>query len=327
MIFVKVLVTATSFRPDHPTPALERLAQFADEVVYNPYGRPLTEEELIPLLADCDGYIAGLDTVTEKVIAACGKLKVISRYGAGVDRVDIAAARAKGIAVCNTPGANAQAVADLALGLMLCAARKLPMLDRKTKSGEWVRSTGIELYGKSIGILGLGAIGKSVAKRAQGFSMRVLAHDPYLDEQYAAQNHITPCSFADLIKEAQVISLHLPLNAQTKHIISREVMQSMQPGAIIINTARGGLIDEDAAYELLKSGHLGGLGMDAYEVEPPVQSPLFELDQVVLCPHTGSHTHEATVNMANMSVANLIDVLSGRDCPYTVSIPHPAVQI
>ena len=182
---MKVLVTATSFKPDRPTPALEKIQQFADEIVYNPYGRPLTEEELIPLLQGCDGYIAGLDSVSARVIESCDRLKVISRYGAGVDRVDLAAAARRGLSVCNTPGANAQAVADLALGLMLAAARKIPMLDRKTREGAWVRSTGVELYGKTLGILGLGAIGKSVAKRGQGFDMRVLAYDPYLNEEYA----------------------------------------------------------------------------------------------------------------------------------------------
>lgn len=315
---MKVLVTATSFKPDRPTPALEKLQQFADEIIYNPYGRPLTEEELIPLLQGCDGYIAGLDYVTEGVLERCDRLKVVSRYGAGVDRVDLAAAARLGIPVCNTPGANAQAVADLALGLMLCAARKLPMLDRSTRGGAWVRSTGVELYGKTLGILGLGAIGKSVAKRGQGFDMKVLAYDPYLDQAYADAHGIVPATFDEVVAQSDVISLHLPLNDQTRHVIDRKAMEAMKPGVILINTARGGLIDEEAAYELLKSGHLGGLGLDAYEVEPPAGSPLFALDNVVSTPHTGSHTAEATACMAEMSVQNLIDVLSGAPCPYVL---------
>lgn len=315
---MKVLVTATSFNPAHPTQALEKLREFADEIVYNPAGRPLTEEELIPLLTGCDGYIAGLDLVTKKVIDACAGLRVISRYGAGVDRVDLAAAAARGITVCNTPGANAQAVADLALGLMLAVARRLPVLDKKTKAGEWTRSTGIELYGKTIGILGLGAIGKSVAKRAQGFSMKVLAYDPFLSEQYSKENGIAPATFDEAVENSDVISLHLPLNDGTRHIISRAVMERMKPGTILINTARGGLIDEAAAAELLKSGRLGGLGLDAYEVEPPEKSPLALLDNVVMTPHTGSHTGEATAGMAEMSVQNLIDVLSGSPCQYAL---------
>jgi D-3-phosphoglycerate dehydrogenase len=317
---MKVLVTATSFKPDNPTPALKRLQGFidADKIVFNPLGRPLSEDELIPLLKDCDGYIAGLDFVTGRVIDACDKLKVISRYGAGVDRVDIAAAKAKNIVVCNTPGVNAQAVADLAMGLVLCVARKLPLLDRKTKEGRWVRSTGVELFGKTLGVLGLGAAGKAVAKRAQGFSMKVLAYDPYVDASYAEVNGIAVSDFDRLIRESDVVSLHLPLNEKTRHILDGGAMRAMKRGAILINTARGGLIDERVACELLRSGHLGGLGLDAYEEEPPrpaFLSDLFEMDNVVLTPHTGAHTAEAIAEMANFSVQNLIDVLSGKDCP------------
>jgi D-3-phosphoglycerate dehydrogenase len=233
--------------------------------------------------------------------------------------VDLNAAKAKNIPVCNTPGANAQAVADLAFALILCAARKVPMLDRKTKEGAWPRSTGIELYGKTMGILGLGAVGKGVAKRAQGFSMRVLAYDPFINRQYALEHNIEVSGFEEIIAEADVISLHLPLTGETRHIISGEVMGRMKKGVILINTARGGLIDEWAAYEHLSSGHLGGLGLDAYEEEPPKTSALFEFDNVVLTPHTAAHTTEATANMALMSVRNLIDVLSGKDCPYIVN--------
>jgi D-3-phosphoglycerate dehydrogenase len=319
---MKILVTATSFKADSPGSALGQLRQFAakhsGEIIFNPFGKPLSEDELIPLLKGCDGYIAGLDFVTRKAIEAGDALKVISRYGAGVDRVDLEAAKAKGIVVCNTPGANAQAVADLTLALILCVARKVPLLDRKTREGQWVRSTGIELYGKTIGILGLGAVGKGVARRAQGFSMQVLAYDPCIDTNYAKNNDITVSDFDSLIKAADVICLHLPLTSETRHILSAGVMGKMKKGAIIINTARGGLIDEQAAYELLQSGQLGGLGLDVYEEEPPKQSPLFGFDTVVLTPHTASHTAEATANMAAMAVQNLIDVLSGKPCAYAI---------
>lgn len=318
---MKVLVTATSFRADSTTPANEKLRRFADEIVYNPVGRPLNEDELAPLLQDCDGYIAGLDFVTAKAISEANRLKVISRYGAGVDRVDLEAAKARGVTVCNTPGANAQAVADLAFGLMLALARKIPLLDRKTKAGEWVRSTGMELYGKTLGILGLGAIGKGVAARAAGFHMRVTAYDPFINETYAKEHGIAAVSFEEALS-ADIISLHLPLTQETRHIIGRKEMESMKPGALLINTARGGLIDEEAACALLKSGHLGGLGLDAYEVEPPTASPLAEMEQVIMTPHTASHTLEATAAMADMSVQNLIDVLTGAPCPYRVAVPQ-----
>lgn len=316
---MKILVTATSLKPGSDNPALETLEKFADEVAYNPHTRPLIEDELIQLLDGCEGIVAGLDFITARVINESAGLKVISRYGAGVDRVDIAAASARGIRVCNTPGANSQAVADLAFGLILCAARRIPMLDRLTREEKWTRSTGAELYEKTIGMLGLGAVGRAVAKRASGFSMRVMAYDPFIDEAYARANGIEPSAFGELIRQADVISLHLPMTDETRHIINADAMRAMKPGAIIVNTARGGLIDEAAAYDMLKSGHLGGLGLDAYEDEPPAKSPLFTLDNVVLTPHTGAHTREATANMADMAVRNLIDILSGRECPYVLN--------
>ncbi|MCL2191826.1 MAG: phosphoglycerate dehydrogenase [Treponema sp.] len=314
----KILVTPTSFGPDSDTPAMAKLRSFADTLVFNPTSKPLGDDELIPLLNGCDGCIAGVDYFTAKVMENAGGLKVVSRYGTGVDRVDLAAAKANGITVCNTPGANSQAVADLTFALLLSLVRNIPVLDRKTRKGEWPRSGGIELYGKTLGILGLGAIGKAVARRAGGFSMRVLACDPYTDGEYAVANGIAMVGFDTLIQESDFLSLHLPFTEQTRHIISAGALGAMKRGAFIVNTARGGLIDEAAAYKLLKEGHIGGLGMDVYETEPPVKSPFFELENVVVTPHTAAHTIEATQAMADMSVQNLIDVLSGKGCPYIV---------
>lgn len=316
---MKILVTPTSMQEGKKSKALDRLKEFSSDLVYNPYGRPITEDELIPLLEDCDGYIAGLDDVTEKVLSQCKKLKIVSRYGAGVDRVDLKAAKENGILVTNTPGVNAVAVAELAFGLILSLARKIPALDRKTKAGEWVRSTGMELQGKTIGILGLGAIGKNLARYAQGFSMNVMAYDPFINEAYAKEHNITVATFDEVIRNSDVISLHLPLTNETKHLIDKNAIHQMKPGAIIINTSRGGIIDEAAAYEALKDNRLGGLGLDAFEVEPPKESPLFELDNVVVTPHTGAHTKEATDNMGDLAVDNLINVLSGKECCYILN--------
>lgn len=316
---MRILVTPTSLQPGKNSGALEALKQFSENLVFNELGRPLKEDELIPLLKDCDGYIAGLDFITEKVLKSCEKLKVISRYGAGYDRVDIEAAREKGVLVTNTPGVNAEAVGELAFSLILSVARKIPYLNQSTREGQWVRSTGMELKGKTIGIMGLGAIGKVVARCAKGFEMKVIAYDPFINEDYCASHQIGVCTFEEVIEQADVISLHLPLNDSTKHLIGEEAIGRMKPGAILINTSRGGIIDEDAAYQALKSGKLGGLGLDAFEVEPPAGSLLFEFDNVVVTPHTGAHTREATDNMANASIRNLIDVLSGKECPYIVN--------
>ena len=316
---MKILVSPTSFNKDMPGPALQRLEQFAGAIVYNPHGRPLQEDELIELLDGCSGFIAGLDFIGAKVINAAAGLRVISRYGAGVDRVDLAAAQAKNIRVCATPGANANAVADLAFGLALAVARKIPFLDKSVHSGQWPRAAGIELFGKTMGILGLGAVGKGVARRAQGFSMKVLAYDPFINTEYAAANNIQPAALNELLQESDVISLHLPIMPETRHIIGRNALETMKAGAILVNTARGGLIDEEAAAEFLKAGRLGGLALDAFEQEPPPpDAPLFAFDNVVMTPHAGAHTAEAAAAMAGMAVTNLIDILEGRPCPYAL---------
>jgi D-3-phosphoglycerate dehydrogenase len=306
---MKILITPASFKPTTIGPAMDKIRSFADILVFNPHNRPLCEDELIPLLEDCEGCIAGLDPFTKRVMEYAENLKVISRYGTGVDNVDLEAAKAHGITVCRTPGVNSQAVAELVFGLTLSLARKLPQLDRSTREGKWDRSVGTELYQKTLGLLGLGAVGKAVARIAEGFSMRTLACDPNMDNEFAKAHGITPVSLDRLARESDILSLHLPLKADTRHIISGAVMRNMKKGAVLVNTARGGLIDEEAACVLLKSGHLGGLALDVYEEEPPHASPLFVLDNVIVTPHTAARTDEATAAMAEQSVQNLIDAL------------------
>ena len=316
---MKILVTPTSLQPGKNDKMLNLLKEFSKDLVFNPHGRPLTEEELIPLLKDCDGYLAGLDQISEKVLEQCSRLKVISRYGAGVDRVDIEAAKKKNIIVTNTPGMNAEAVGELAFALILSLARKIPYLNTNTKNGQWVRTLGTELKGKTLGILGLGAIGKVVASCGKGFGMKVIAHDQFNDADYCQGSGIEIKKFGEVIEESDIISLHLPLTSETKHIIGIEAFSKMKDGVIVVNTSRGGIIDENAAYKALKIGKLGGLGLDAFEMEPPGKSKLFEFEQVIATPHAGAHTKEAIDKMALLSIKNLIDVLSGEKSPYVVS--------
>jgi len=317
---VKILVTPTSFGPDTQLAPKDKLLEFADEVIYNPFSRPLTEDELVPLLEGCDGYLAGLDFITEKVLSSVKGLRVISRYGIGCDRVDLEAAKKYGILVTNTPGANSDAVADLTLGLMLSVARAIPMLDRSTKQGEWKRRTGIELGGKTLGLLGFGMIGKLTARRAAGFGMRIIAYDPYIDKAGSEKYGVLSKSFEDVVKESDFLSLHLPLTEATKNIINEETIKQMRPGAVVVNTSRGGLIDESALCRALENGHLGGAALDAFEKEPPDSGfPLYQLPNVVTTPHTGAHTAEASLNMATMAVDNLIEVLKTGDCRYIVN--------
>jgi D-3-phosphoglycerate dehydrogenase len=316
---MKILVTPTSFTRERSPAAWDKLSAFAAEIVCNPLGKPLAENEALPLLEGTDGWIAGLDNITSFVIEnAPTSLKVISRYGVGYERVDLSAAAARGITVTNTPGVNSEAVADLALGLMLSVARRIPVLDRQVKAGGWPRTVGVELYGKTLGILGLGAIGKGVARRALGFSMRVLAYDPWMDKAYAERNGIVPMELDDLLACSDVISLHLPWTPQTANLLDAERISRLKPGVILINTARGGLMDEEALSAALEMGLIGGLGLDAFAMEPPGNSPLFRFDNVVATPHAGAHTAEAAANMAMLSVDNLIAVLTGKDCPFIV---------
>lgn len=316
---MKILVTPTSFSPERVPAAWERLAAFATEIVTNPVGRPLSEDEIPPLLEGVDGWIAGLDFISADVIRqAPSTLRAISRYGVGYERVDLNAAAERGILVTNTPGTNSEAVADLAMGLMLSVARHIPSLDAQVKAGRWPRTTGVELTGKTLGIIGLGAIGKGVARRAAGFSMRIVAHDPWMDLAYAEQNGIRSVPLDELLACADFVSLHLPLTPQTENILNAERIALLKPGAILINTSRGGLIDEAALLRQLEAGRLGGLGLDAFALEPPGESPFFRFENVVTTPHAGAHTAEAVQLMAMRSVENLIAVLSGQPCPHVL---------
>ena len=317
---MKILVTPTSFSLKNVPDAWKFLESFAAEIVVNPTGKPLTEDEIIPLLEGVDGWIAGLDYITEKVIQqAPAGLKAISRYGVGIERVNLTAASNRGILVANTPGTNSESVADLVFGLMLAVARRIPFLNEQVKNGGWPRFSGTELYKKTIGILGLGAIGKAVAKRAAGFSMKIAAYDPWMDNEYAVKNGIIPMTLDELITCSDILSLHLPLNGQTQNILNAERISQLRPGVIIVNTARGGLMDEEALLAGLKSGRIGGLGLDAFVVEPPVGNSLFQFDNVVATPHSGAHTTEATLNMAMMSVENLRCMLLGIPCMNVVN--------
>ncbi len=311
---MKILVTPNSFLKPINAEAKAAVEAFADEVVYNTTGKPLQPAQLIEMLQGVDGFVAGVDYITEEVInGAPDSLKVISRYGVGTDRVDIPACTRRGIYVTNTPGANAPAVAELAFALMLSVARDLPRLSNGVQNGEWITENGMELKGKTLGVIGMGAIGKTLATRALAFEMNVCAYDPYFDDAFAAQHGIVKKDLVGAVAESDFVSLHLPFSDETRNIIDAKMIGRMKQGAVIINASRGGLIDEDAAAAAVKSGKLGGLGLDAFEQEPLTDSPLFGLPRVILSPHMGGHTNEAIQNMGKMSVQNCIDILEGKD--------------
>jgi D-3-phosphoglycerate dehydrogenase len=304
----KILITSTSFFKAGPVP-LQQLKEFNCEIIENPYGRPLKEDELIPLLVDVDGVIAGLDEFGEKVLKSSNRLKVISRYGVGIDNIDMEAAKRLGIFVINTPDVNTQAVADLTFGLILSVSRKIPQSHQSTRKGRWERFIGREVYGKRLGIIGLGRIGKAVANRAKGFEMEIIAYDVQRDESFAETLEIKFLPLDDLLMEADFVTLHCGLNPQTKGLIGPRELGLMKETAYLINTARGELVNERALYEALKEGKIAGAGLDVYEQEPPLESPLLSLENAVTTGHIAAYTDEAIKEMALASVKNLLSAL------------------
>ncbi len=317
----RLLVTPTSFGKSDLRLKTD-LEAWVGKVIYNTTGRPLAAEELCRLLPGVDGFIAGLDAVNREAIEAADRLKVIARYGVGVDNVDLVAARQHGIAVTNTPGANAPAVAELAVGLFLSLARRIPWVTGETRAGQWPRIQGVSLEGKTIGLLGFGAVGKCVAERLQGFHARVIAYDPIPDEARARQLGVTLLTQEEVVRKADFLSLHLPLLPETNSMVNRAFLDEMKPGSFLVNTARGELLDENAVLEALRSGHLRGLALDVFPQEPPDPgNPLLALPQVILTPHIGSHTDGATNAMGWMAVRDCLAVLRGEEPLYPVSQP------
>lgn len=315
----RILVTSTSFgKADRSLN--ETLEATVGEVVYNPFGRPLTASELIPLIADIDGFIAGIDEVNAEVIQAAERLKVISRYGTGTDRVDIREATRKGIVVTNTPGANAVAVAELTLGLMLALARNLCQANQATHRGEWPRYSGLSFREKTVGLVGLGFIGREVSRRLQAFGCRLVATDPVVEPATARDLGVELVSFDELLSRSHFISLHVPATEETIGMINRQTLGRMKPGAFLINTARGELVDETALMEALSSGHLAGAALDVFSKEPPASdSALLQCPQVVLTPHMASRTDDAMNQMGRVAMQDCLSALCGQRPQYVVN--------
>jgi D-3-phosphoglycerate dehydrogenase len=271
-----------------------------------------SEEQGIEVVRDADVLVVGLQRITERVLDAAKQLKVIGRCGVGLDNIDLKAAGARGIPVVYTPGANAQTVADLTLGLMLALARKIPQADRMTRGGQWKRIMGNDVWGKTLGIFGLGQIGFNVARRAKGFDMKIIAYDLFENLPLAEELGIEYKSKAAILGEADFISLHLPLNPETLGFISDGDLRAMKKSAILVNTSRGGIVDEKALYLALKEGTIAGAALDVFEHEPPGKTPLVELDNFIGCPHIGGVTTEA-IDRIGMTVArDIVAVLKGQ---------------
>ncbi len=261
----------------------------------------LSRADLLKAVADVEGLVVRSDTrVDEEVIAGAPRLRVVGRAGAGVDNVDVEAATRRGIVVMNAPGENTISAAEHTMSMILALARQIPAADRSMHAGRWERGKflGVELLGKTLGILGLGKVGREVAARARAFGMEVIGSDPVLTEEVAARIGVTLLPIAAILERADVITLHLPLTSETRHLIGRGDLQRCRRGVRIVNVARGGIIDEAALVEAVRSGQVAGAALDVFETEPPSGSPLLELDSVILTPHLGASTQEAQEKVA-----------------------------
>jgi D-3-phosphoglycerate dehydrogenase len=271
-----------------------------------------SEEQGIAVVKDADVLVVGLQRITERVLDAAGRLKVIGRCGVGLDNIDLRAAGARGIPVVYTPGANAQTVADLTLGLMLALARKITQADRMTRDNQWKRIMGNDVWGKTLGIFGLGQIGANVARRAKGFDMNIVAYDVVQNVPLAGELGIEYRSKADILAQADFITLHLPLNPETRGFISDGELKTMKKTAILVNTSRGGIVDEQALYRALKEGEIAGAALDVFEHEPPGKTPLVELDNFIGSPHIGGISEEAIARIGMTVARDIVAVLKGQ---------------
>jgi D-3-phosphoglycerate dehydrogenase / 2-oxoglutarate reductase len=307
-----VLVTARSFGRSRPE-LREELEGAVREVRWNDLGRPLTAAELREAIADVDGVIAGVDRFDAGVIRAASRLRVIARHGTGTDGVDLDAASSAGVVVTNTPGANAAAVAELAIALMFALARRIPHGDRRVRAGEYGALPGIELGGRTVGLIGLGRAGREVARRAAALGCTVLGHDPGVSAEQARRVGATLVERDEVVAEADFLSLHVPVTQATRDLVDAGFLSRMKRGAFLVNTARGELVVEEDLNAALKGGVLAGAGLDTTRDEPPrPDNPLLRRDDVILTPHSGADTDEARAAMGRAALDDLLAVLDGR---------------
>lgn len=314
----KILIT-----DDLSSQGLEYLEK-ADDVTFDVV-KGLTPAELARRIKGYDGLIVRSSVkVTEDVLAAADRLKVVGRAGVGVDNIDVPAASLRGIIVMNTPGANTIATAEHTMALLLALCRNIPQAYSHLKQGRWERKsfTGIQLYRKTIGIIGMGRIGGRVAARCQAFGMEVLAYDPYLSDEIAHDLKVKPVSLPELLARSDFIALHAALTPDTENIINAQAIAQMKEGARIINTARGGLIDEAALIEGLQSGKIAGAALDVFAEEPlAANNPLLKMDNVIITPHLAASTVEAQRDVGTQIIVQMLDALRGVDYRNALNMP------
>lgn len=298
---------------------VERLEDAGCEVRLNPYGRPLTPAEIVEHAKDADVIIMGNDRLDSATIGKLPNLKLVVRHGAGLDNIDFSELGKRDITVANTPGANKEETADLTFALILDLARMVTQSINQLKGGVWNKIPGRTLYGKTIGIIGVGAIGMAVASRAMGFGMDILGND-IVQRDEAARFGLLYTSLNELLSASDVVTIHAPLTSATKNLIGARELKRMKPGALLINTARAGVVREAALEKALMSGHLGGYAVDVYAKEPPDPTSYMSLPNVLTTPHIGSSTMEANLRMGDMAVDNILAFMNGAVLPNKVTV-------
>jgi ribulose-phosphate 3-epimerase len=314
----KVLIASRSFGPNCPE-ALERMRAAGCELVANPWGRAPNEAELREAIGEVDALISGTEPVSASVIASAPRLKVISKHGVGYENIDLAAAKARGIPVAVVGGAIVDSVADMAMALLLALARHVPAGDRAVRAGGWPRMVGVELRDKTLGVVGLGQIGKGLCRRARGFGMRLAAFDLYPDAAFAASWGLSYLALDELFATSDFVSLHAPLTEATRNLIGESALARMRPTSYLINTARGELVDEQALYAALRSGRLAGAASDVFVREPPGASPLLTLDTFIAAPHSAGQTADGLRKMGEIAAENALRALAGGAPLYQVA--------
>lgn len=297
---------------------LRRLEAAGCEVRVNPYGRPLSSAEIIEFAQGADAIILGNDHLDSATIDRLPDLKIIARHGAGFDAVDFAKASKEGIVVTNTPGANSEETADLTFALILDLARMVTQSVNQLKGGVWNKIPGRSLYGKTLGIIGVGTIGMAVARRALGFGMDILGND-IVQRDEAARYGLLYTGLNELLAASDVITIHAPLTSATTNLLGAREFRRMKDGAFLVNTARAGIVRESALERALASGKLGGYAVDVFEPEPPELGKLYEMPNVLATPHIGSATFEANMRMGMAVADNIIAFKDGRTPPNRVT--------
>lgn len=320
----KALITTVPFGDKNRLP-LELLENAGIEYLINPLNKKLTEDQLADMVGDFDVIIAGTELITDKVMARAPKLKLISRVGVGLDGVDLIAAKKRGIKVAYTPDAPAPAVAELTLGMMLMLLRSVHVSNAQMHDGKWQRIFGRRLAEVTVGIIGVGRIGTRVLRRTRAFGTpRILVNDTMPDYELNREFKLDWVTKEQIYKEADIISLHLPLTHLTKNMIRREQLLSMKPDAIIINTARGGIVNEADLYDVMKAGHLSGAAIDVFEHEP-YAGPLGEIERCLLTAHMGSMSVDCRTRMEIEATEEAVRFLTGK--PLTSEVPQAEYDV